>query len=445
MLTCTNKKKRKSNHRRNILCMFLAIVLLFVGLIFGAYVAWISSLALIIFALGFSPYGQFACSLHLQWLVQQEPPAVDILMIIAWLNKFLRKPSFPRIAHPFWPFFIFGLWNIAGIAVTNDLHRSIIFSSTTMYILVIIPFTIWLFRKDRVESSILYYVLFSVYITASVIIVAYILRLYSVGSHFHFLYLAGRPRAFFKDPNVAGPFIVFILLYYLSMYILGKNSIIGWKQIVGILFLLVSLLLTFSRGAFLNALVGVFSVGLIALAAKRQYRYLKLTMAAILAIILIFFASPLLGQQRFTRINNYDINGRAAAWVSAMYAVKDHLLGIGPGQFEYYSVYYQKYFVRNSIITPSAHNVYLRVLAENGLPGFAIFLLAFFYLYYIMLHTITLSLKVGDYSMIVKSTWILSSITGILVEGLVVDVLHWRHLGLAIGLAYLYYFSIADE
>jgi O-antigen ligase len=124
------------------------------------------------------------------------------------------------------------------------------------------------------------------------------------------------------------------------------------------------------------------------------------------------------------------------AWKAGVELFKSYPLGIGPGQFEDYSIDYQKSMGGAILIlTPSSHNLYLRVLAENGFIGLILIIAALAF----MLFALVKSRKIIYSSDI---SWIFSCLIGIIVQSFVIDTLHWRHfwilLGFLIALVNLY-------
>jgi O-antigen ligase len=115
------------------------------------------------------------------------------------------------------------------------------------------------------------------------------------------------------------------------------------------------------------------------------------------------------------------------AWKAGVELFKSYPLGIGPGQFEDYSLDYQKSMGGAMLrLTPSAHNFYLRVLAENGIIGLTLVIGAL----------ATASLVLVKSRRIIYSSdisWIFSCLVGIVVQSFVIDTLHWRHFWILFG------------
>lgn len=151
--------------------------------------------------------------------------------------------------------------------------------------------------------------------------------------------------------------------------------------------ILVGLLLTYSRGAFLAlVLIGVLAYGLRFI--RRSY---LLAGAATLAVVMatavpfymtriqtLFGAEGLLSE---TAENQPDmvLRGRATEMLAAFNVFLDHpIVGVGPGQFNrFYSVKYMSdpdIAMQTLDTQRRAHNLYIEMAAQTGIVGFAIFL-----------------------------------------------------------------------
>ena len=123
--------------------------------------------------------------------------------------------------------------------------------------------------------------------------------------------------------------------------------------------------------------------------------------------------------QERARLQSYD-NERFAAQRQGISFGEQHLLGIGPGQFE----------VRAPV--PS-HNLYVRALSEQGFLGL-------FAVLAIILVTLVLALRnavLGRDTYGIGSAALLGAWVGIAVGSFVIDSNHWRHLFLVAALIWV--------
>lgn len=243
---------------------------------------------------------------------------------------------------------------------------------------------------------------------------------------FHELFVENdRARATFKDPNVFGPFLVLPLLFLIQgvlMRGLRMRYVIASGVIVSALFL------SFSRGAWAHfAGSAAFMLGLMFVTApslRFRARIVSLsllallTMAAVIAFLLTLESVESMFDVRASLSQSYDVGhgGRFGKQAIGLGVVLDHPNGLGPEQFG-------KYYGQ------APHNVYLNAfLAYGWLGGFAFVALMLLTLAY-GLRAVLLRTPWQSYLMAVYATFV-----GVLVESAVIDIDHWRHFFLLLGL-----------
>lgn len=193
-----------------------------------------------------------------------------------------------------------------------------------------------------------------------------------------------------------------------------------WKAaLVGVLVL--GVVFSYSRGAWLNLVVGV-AVVLTVLALRRGggRNVVRVAVLAGLVTLLVVYVLAATGSTDFlferARYQEYD-SGRFAGQVVGIESAERYPLGIGPGQFESYA-------------SISAHSTYVRALAEQGLPG--LILIAA-----LLVSTVAAAVTnavAGRETYGIGSAALLGALCGILVNSVVIDTLHWRHLWIVIAL-----------
>jgi len=415
--------------------VIITLVLLILAVLAGVERAWQLTLVLAALAVASSTRTATTWGLRLLWFVQKEPAASDLLFAGAILRKLLSGLPAKKLwrLHPF--SFLAAFLVISSVQVVQavDPTRALLFNLTSIYVLAIITYMFW-FKNIFFGESWKRSLELSIIVTAALMIALWLTKQAGIVEPFRFFFDGTRPRAFFKDPNVAAPFIIFWALRVLSQFLLGKD----WQRRHWLLFgiLVLGATLSFSRGALINLFVGVAFLVLVALRRKRLIHISLLAMLLTAVSIAALLISLNVGQQRFLKVNDYDLGGRMAAWKSGLITLKRHPWGVGPGQFEFYSIKVQTEELGNPFITPSAHNMYLRVLVENGLSGFVFLVVAFLLTLAGLLRSLYLN---KNRALEVELAWCLAALLGILAEGFFIDVLHWRHLGIALGLSY--YFS----
>jgi hypothetical protein len=225
-----------------------------------------------------------------------------------------------------------------------------------------------------------------------------------------------RAEALFKDPNVFGPFLVPAVVILLEELLTprlfaGRR---GWK-LAAIVVLCIGVLVSYSRAAWFDLVIALIVLLLVLVLRRGGGR----TAAAMLATVVLLVGATgaylaTTGSEGFLReraaFQAYDTS-RFSAQRAGIRLAEDHPLGVGPGQFD----------VRESI---SAHSIYVRVLAEQGVLGFVV-------LAALLLGTLALAFDnavVGRGTYGIGSAALLAAWCGLLANSFFVDTLHWRHL-----------------
>lgn len=238
-------------------------------------------------------------------------------------------------------------------------------------------------------------------------------------------YTGTRARAFFKDPNVFGPFLVPAALLLIQETL--EPRLLRSSRLVKLLLLgslVCGILFSYSRAAWLNLVVGAVVMGCVfALRRGGAGRALIFVGVALLSAVVVLASIEVTGQLSFLKeraqFQTYD-NQRFGAQSGGIAIGERHPLGVGPGQFE--------------LVEPiSAHSTYVRALAEEGVLGF-IALVAL--LYGTLLAALRNAVRGWDTHGL-GSTALLAAWCGILANSVFVDTLHWRHLWLVAALVWV--------
>ena len=185
--------------------------------------------------------------------------------------------------------------------------------------------------------------------------------------------MAGRPKGWFKDPNVFGPYLVVALLYAVTRLQQPGERIrrlAPWAAVLAC-----------------TAVAGICAA-LFADAGTRRMLDIRLG---------------------HNGLQDYD-DVRFYTHERALDAGMRLPLGLGAGQSEGTFGY-------------ATHSMYLRVLCENGIPGFLLF-------YILVLGGLARAawLALGkDHAIAGLHAFAFACMAGILVNGSVIDVIHWRH------------------
>ncbi len=231
----------------------------------------------------------------------------------------------------------------------------------------------------------------------------------------------GRATGTFKDPNVFGPFLVPSILYALHKALNGSlKRILAPLGLAGLLSLAV--LLSFSRGAWINLLVSLaLYLWLNYVTASNKARRQKISFLSISAVALIAagVAAILqndrvldLMQERASVTQDYDVGpeGRFGGQEKARLLILENPLGIGAAQFAPYHHHEE------------AHNVYLTVTMAAGWMGAGLYLAAVALTLLLGLRESFRTSEMQPFVLIALSVFAAN-----VAEGLIIDSDHWRH------------------
>lgn len=233
-----------------------------------------------------------------------------------------------------------------------------------------------------------------------------------------------RVKATFKDPNVFGPFLVPCILF--TVWVLVEQARLRAVALVVLGFLVLSLITTYSRGAWAHTLLSlsIFTLALLIHrpTARPAFSAFVWLMIVILATVLLFLdqittrLSDSFLAQRLS-LQSYD-ESRFAYVADAAQQIWDHPLGIGPYQARY--VY--GYLPHNTFVVFAMHNGIFACLGLILIYGSAMTRCA----------AKVLAKRPGW----TKYALILAVLVGLLLLSMVVGAIHWRHLYLVCGMAF---------
>ncbi len=242
--------------------------------------------------------------------------------------------------------------------------------------------------------------------------------------------LYGRAKAFFKDPNVFGPFLILPAMFVLQRALLGtpRQAFLGGAIY---LVLFVGVFVSFSRGAWghlaaSSALV-FFLCFFLEARAQDKVRMLLLALggvmllaAALMALLSIESVSELF-VHRFSLTQSYD-TGETGRFGRIGYALDLALVnpwGLGPLEFSYLR------------ITELPHNTYINVIHAYGWGGaFAYFVLVGMTLWRGMS---ALARRSPNRLLLIP---VFSTVVPLFLLAGIIDTDHWRHWFLLVGLVW---------
>lgn len=354
-----------------------------------------------------------------------EPGPYEILMlglISIWALFGLRLSTYALSL-----LLLFTLFNIGGVLSVfqmADLKKAPLYIAISYFLALTSVFFAAVIESDwrRLQP------LFSGYMAAAVLT-----SLLGIAGYFSLIpasdlfTLYGRAKGAFQDPNVFAPFLILPLTWCIYQVFTRpfSGALLYWLLLP---VLSLGVLLSFSRAGW-----GMFALSLLLVPAllflrsnSTQFRgkILLISIGALLVLAIVLFIALQIPQiadlfaQRARLEQDYDSarNGRFARhWLGFLLAMEKPF-GIGPLEF-------------GPMFGEDTHNIWLKALLDYGWLGF----IAFFIL-------IVLTLAFGFRLMFRQRPWqpyLLCSyiaLLGHIMIGNVIDIDHWRHFYLIIGI-----------
>jgi len=244
----------------------------------------------------------------------------------------------------------------------------------------------------------------------------------------------GRAQGLFKDPNVYGPYLIPILIYGLMrLQRVRPFSLRFFGELAGCALTATGVFISFSRAAWADcALAAVAFLGLQFIYSIRTRTVSAGALYSVLALVLIaaiVAALSLAGGAGFSHmlkdrlgdngLHHYD-DDRFDTQRRALETVLQQPLGIGPGQVEVVFDY-------------STHQMYIRILSETGILGFTAF---YAFVFLSVARATRLALTLRDRFTRDMFALVSASCFGLMLNGFVIDTIHWRHLWFLLALAW---------
>ncbi len=200
-----------------------------------------------------------------------------------------------------------------------------------------------------------------------------------------------RADAVFGQPNAFGGFEAMVFPIALALLAYGPAWAKRWWTWVTTVLVALSVVDSFSRGAWVASVAAVFFMAVVAWAGRdRTVINRRFVFPGVIIPILAFVAIDLLGKTNFSNSifvaghtttseitstftssvnpgSNFDTHQRLRIWKEALQALKTHpILGVGLGGFHRYSMLHPE---PNLKAAPMAHNLYLEWGADLGILG----------------------------------------------------------------------------
>lgn len=234
-----------------------------------------------------------------------------------------------------------------------------------------------------------------------------------------------RWRGLLDDPVVFGGLLVPAIVIFGYRAVFAAREPLYWRYLTLTLVCFGSLILTGSRGAWLNLVAAGLVIAVLEKSVweGRQFsRALVLASLSLLIALTLIYVVPVNHTTYFNATLEHRFGASDAPRIENFQVAPERLfnrplwniiLGSGSGSYEY--------FADNGF---SAHNTYLRVLFEQGIIGITLLGLFLFW-------SLRSAWRGKDRHWAVL---ILAIMVGVMVQSLFVDTLHWRHFWLILAL-----------
>lgn len=368
-----------------------------------------------ILALAFSqPRILFVVAFVLLGVVSTEPAPVDIVFAILMIVTLQSGRVSPKVPVPMQ--IIIGLTVVVTLLSTInavDTGRALQYAFVTLYLLALAVWLTWVFTDAR-ATRIATMAYIGVAAASSALVVLALYARLPRGDLL--LYDASRGQGLFKDPNVYAAFLVPAAVVMLEE--IGRPRLLGRRRGVALpIFVVIAagIVVAFSRAAWLN--LAIASAIVITVEAFRRgglrvavRSFMGLLAAGAVGLGLLAATGSLAFFQQRSRLEAYD-EQRFGAQNSAFDLMTAHVFGHGPGQVE-------------RTLDISTHSLFARAAFEQGLPGLLLLVLLLGGTLYYAAVLVRWDAHVHG----IGSAALLGSWIGLIVNGAVIDAIHWRHL-----------------
>ena len=231
----------------------------------------------------------------------------------------------------------------------------------------------------------------------------------------------GRARALFQDPNVFGPFLVPAAVIVAEELVRPRLlRLSGVAKALMLAVLVLGVLFSYSRGAWLNLAVALTVLGAVLAVRGGARQVLALLAVGLVGSSVVAGTVVATGSADFlaerARPQTYDTT-RFAGQRAGLEPAWEYPFGAGPGQFE-------------AIAGISAHSTYARAVGEQGFLGVLVLgALLGFTLGAALRNAVRRRDTFGIGAAALAAAW-----CGLLANSAFIDTLHWRHLWLVAGL-----------
>lgn len=365
----------------------------------------------------------FAILVAVSSMVIIEPAPYDLLLVmfigIAIICQYVRY-----VSNHFLPVFcllVFIETNVMSLFFVQDMNQAGYYLLITLY--CVIAFIGMIGIAGFYGIALLPYVFYAYVFAGLLVVIPGMIAYAFQGTVLDLFLWEGRVKGLFKDPNVFGPFLVPPSLFALwQIGGKGQKAVRTMVWVLIFIMLTIGILLSFSRaawGQFILAM-GLYFLMMNDASTKRMKTCFILIVVFVPVLIYVLMHTSI-GDLFFDRfgIQHYD-QTRFQKQEDSLAFILAYPLGFGPGQSELF-------------LDHATHNLYIRILSENGLLGWLAFILFFFLTLGRSFYMVKQSPRASRGYVVI----ITASLVGILFNSLFIDTMHWRHFWLLLALPWM--------
>ena len=341
--------------------------------------------------------------------------ALCVVMAVALVTGRFRLAAAPRAAVAI--IAVLAALNVMSSVQVADAERAAAFFAITLYLAA---FALWL--PGYVTSEGRARLILQAYLFAAVSSALLgMLALAGLVPGAAVLTEGGRARALFQDPNVFGPFLVPAAVIVAEELVRPRLlRLSGVAKALMLAVLVLGVLFSYSRGAWLNLAVALTVLGAVLAVRGGARQVLALLAVGLVGSAVVAGTVVATGSADFlaerARPQTYDTT-RFAGQRAGLEPAWEYPFGAGPGQFE-------------AIAGISAHSTYARAVGEQGFLGVLVLgALLGFTLGAALRNAVRRRDTFGIGAAALAAAW-----CGLLANSAFIDTLHWRHLWLVAGL-----------
>ena len=309
---------------------------------------------------------------------------------------------------------------VSPLHLKLDAFRSL--SRLFSYLAVFFALRIWIQRREQI------YQLIRILLISTIVVALFGLYQALLGDYTRFyLFLfeaeipdwSGRVTSFLFHFNALAAYLNMIIPFAIAFMIVPKDRTSRLLGSTCFCLATAALYLTGSRGGLL-AYFGILALSAIFLGIRWRPRVvvlLRVGLVLVVASAIVVLLTPKVPEQqqinRLQEVDDFTELSRLALWATAAEMFTLHpVFGVGYGN---YRALYGDYLTDVESDQMDAHNLYLELLAETGILGFALFLLPVS----LVLSRALILLRSADWFHVLFALGIGGGLTGMLVHGFV--------------------------